>query len=251
MVPALRKFILTILLLSAGARVAAAATLEEANALFNAGEFAKAASACESLIESGGPTASRLYTLGNARYRLKEYGPAILAYERAALLAPRDPDVRANLKLARKSAASYDETALNSWWEKGLHELSLHEWSWVAVTGVALPALAALLWGFAGFSRPWAKRSAVTALTVGILAGLLGGFALWYRRGETKLGIVTAAAPALRLSPFPEAGSAGSPGTGRTVQLGDRSNGWVYVTVPGSTLSGWLPEKDAPPLMMP
>jgi tetratricopeptide (TPR) repeat protein len=251
MLPALRRLFLALLLFAGLPRLAGAATLEEANAFFNAGEFSKAAAGYESLIETSGPTASRLFNLGNARLRNGEHGPAILAYERAALLAPRDPDIFANLKLARKAATSHEELPTRSWWESVLHGLSLHEWSWLTLTSAGLMVLAVLAWGLAGFSRPWLKRSAVTALICGILAGLLGGFALWFRKGETKLGIITAAQPALRLSPFPDAAPAGSPRTGVKVILGDHSNGWVYVTVPGSNLSGWLPEKDAPPLMVP
>lgn len=247
----LRRLFLAFLLFAGLSRLAGAATLEEANTFFNAGEFPKAAAAYESLIETSGPTASRLFNLGNARFRNGEHGPAILAYERAALLAPRDPDILANLKLARKAATSHEEPPSRSWWESVLHGLSLHEWSWVTMAAAGLVVVAVLAWGLAGFSRPWLKRSAVAALTCGILAGSAGGFALWFRRDETKLGIITAAQPDLRLSPFPTAASAGSPRTGVKVKLGDHSNGWVYVTVPGSNLSGWLPEKDAPPLMVP
>jgi tetratricopeptide (TPR) repeat protein len=244
-----RKLLLCVFLLLAGGVFVRAAAMEDANASFNAGDFSKAAIAYESLIAKNGATASTLYNLGNSRFRLKEYGPAILAYERASLLSPRDPDVRANLKLARQAAASYDESETHPWWQSVLLALSLHEWSWVVIIGAMLPALATLAWGLAGFSRPWLKRSAIAALVVGILVGSLGSFALWHRRDERNLAIITAAEPTLRLSPFPEAASAGSPGTGRIVRLGDRSNGWVHVSVSGSTLSGWLPEKDAPPLM--
>ncbi|HEX2748993.1 MAG TPA: tetratricopeptide repeat protein [Verrucomicrobiales bacterium] len=228
-----------------------AVTLEEANAFFKAKDYAKAAAACEDLIKSEGVTASRLYNLGNARFELHEYGPAILAYERAALLAPRDPDILANLKLARKTTASYEEAPSRPWHEAALYGLSLHEWSWAAIAGAVLPALALLVWGIAGFPRPWVKRAVIGSIVLGILSGSLAGYALWYRRAETKLGIITAAEPVLRLSPFAEAGAAGSPGTGRRVELGEHHNGWVYVTVSGSTIfKGWLPEKDAPPLMV-
>jgi hypothetical protein len=246
----LHRFLLHLLWLTGLALPVRAATLEEANAHFAAGDFAKAAAAYEELIASSGPSATRLYNLGNARFKLKEHGPAILAYERAALLAPRDPDIRANLKMARQAAAAYEEPPAHSWWESVLHACSLHEWSWITMGSGVLIGVVVLVGGIAGFSRRWIKRVTITGMILGVIAGSLGGFALWHRQNETKLGIVTAADATLRLSPFADATSAGTPGIGRTIHLGERSNGWIYGTVPGTSLRGWLPDKDAPALMV-
>jgi tetratricopeptide (TPR) repeat protein len=48
--------------------------------------------------------AAALYNAGNAAARAGRYAQAILNYERAQLLAPRDPDVRANLAQVRARA---------------------------------------------------------------------------------------------------------------------------------------------------
>ena len=235
------RHLLLLLLLAGCVR---AATLEEANAHFAAGDYAKAAAAGDQIIATEGPSATVLYNLGNARFKLKEYGPAILAYERAALLSPRDPDIRSNLKLARSAAAAFADPAPDTWWAGAVQWFSLHEWSWITVTGAALPGAVALLWGIAGLSRPWLKRTALAGIVAGLLGCSLGGTALWLRRGEKNLGIITAATATLRLSPFVAANPAGTPGPGRTVQLGERTNGWVYVTIPGASQSGWLPENE-------
>ena len=232
---------LTLLLITASP---GAAPLEEANAHFATAEYAKAAAACEQIIASDGPTAARLYNLGNARFQLKEYGPAILAWERAALLSPRDPDIHANLKLGRQAATAFADPGPDTWWNRAAQWCSLHEWSWITVTGAALLGAVALLWALAGFSRPWLKRTAVAGIVLGLLGTSLGGTALWLRRGEKDLGIITVATATLRLSPFPAANPAGTPGPGRTVHLGERTNGWVYVTIPGTTQSGWLPQNE-------
>ena len=233
---------LLILLLLAGS--VRAATMEEANAHFTSGDFAKAAAAYDQLIASEGPTASRLYKLGNARFKLKDYGPAILAYERAALLSPRDPDIQANLKLARSASTAFAEAGPDTWWGIAAQWCSLHEWSWITVAGAGLLGAVALLWGIAGLSRPWLKRTVIGGIVIGLLGCSLGGTSIWLRRGEKDIGIVTAAAATLRLSPFSASNSAGTPGPGRTVHLGERSNDWVYVTIPGTSQSGWLQEKE-------
>ena len=240
------RHLLLLLLLAGCVR---AATLEEANAHFAAGDYAKAAAAGDQIIATEGPSATVLYNLGNARFKLKEYGPAILAYERAALLSPRDPDIRANLKLARSAAAAFADSGPDTWWPGAAQWFSLHEWSWITAGGAALLAATALLWGIAGLSRPCLKRIAIAGIVLGVLSGSLGGAALWLRRGEKTLGIITVAAATLRLSPFPAANPAGTPGPGRTVHLGERTNGWVYITIPGASQSGWLPESEVTAIM--
>src|SRR5439155_26228316 len=68
-----------------------------ANALYDAGKFAEAASAYEKIEPK---TASVYFNLGNACFRQDKLGWAVLNYERARRLEPRDPDILANLKFA-------------------------------------------------------------------------------------------------------------------------------------------------------
>jgi hypothetical protein len=52
-------------------------------------------------------SAAGLYNLGNTYARAGKPGLAVLSYERAALLAPGDPDINANLTYVRASARVY------------------------------------------------------------------------------------------------------------------------------------------------
>ena len=51
-----------------------------------------------------GYSAAALYNLGNAYARAGKPGLAVLNYERAALLAPDDPDIAANLHFVQRAA---------------------------------------------------------------------------------------------------------------------------------------------------
>jgi tetratricopeptide (TPR) repeat protein len=99
---------------AAQALAAGRAEFEQANALFEAGDFAGAADAYERILEEHGPRAAVFYNLGNSHLRMEDYGRAILAYERARLLTPRDPDLRSNLALARKTAAAEAVPAIHA-----------------------------------------------------------------------------------------------------------------------------------------
>ena len=74
---------------------------EVANQLYENGRYAAAAQAYEQLIAQGVKNSAIYYNLGNAYMQQGEIGRAILNYKRAQALAPRDPDIAANLALAR------------------------------------------------------------------------------------------------------------------------------------------------------
>ncbi|HUI08531.1 MAG TPA: tetratricopeptide repeat protein [Verrucomicrobiae bacterium] len=67
--------------------------------MYDEGKFAQAVAVYEKIEPK---TASVYYNLGNAWYREGKLGWAIFNYERARKLAPRDPDILANLKFAEQ-----------------------------------------------------------------------------------------------------------------------------------------------------
>jgi len=77
-----------------------AAALAAGDAAYQRGDFAGAREQYLAAIRQGLDGARVLYNLGNAHYRTGEIGRAIACYERAATLAPRDDEVRANLERA-------------------------------------------------------------------------------------------------------------------------------------------------------
>ena len=77
-----------------------------ANQLYNTGSYAEAAQVYEQLLSQGMTHSSLYYNLGNAFYVQGDLGRAILNYQRAARLDPRDPEIRANLALARNQSAN-------------------------------------------------------------------------------------------------------------------------------------------------
>jgi len=64
-------------------------------------EFRQAATLYQAVIDSGYRSASLYYNLGNAHFKLNNLPRAILNYERAVRLAPRDEAIQFNLELSR------------------------------------------------------------------------------------------------------------------------------------------------------
>ena len=73
----------------------------EANRAYKNDQFQKAVDGYLKLIENGFENGHIYYNLGNAYYRLGDLGKAILFFERARLLLPRDDDLIFNLTHAR------------------------------------------------------------------------------------------------------------------------------------------------------
>ncbi len=222
----------------------AAGGMTNAHRLFAAGDFAGAAAAYEELLVKKGPDAAAYYNLGNSYQSLKRYGPAILAYERAKLLRPRDPDLAANLALARKAAMAFAEPEMSPRLEAAVSYLSRDEWSWLAGGSALFLGTLSLA---RGAVRPPTQglRRAVTVAVCGALVLLaVSGSTLWLRRGEAVRGVILADEAAVRLSPFATAESLETPGAGRMVRLGEGKNGYYQVEVVGTKLEGWMAESE-------
>jgi len=243
----MRSFLLGLILLPAGnltVLAAAPAAFDQANRDFHDGRFSAALVSYEKLLADEGPRAAIYYNLGNCHQRLGQYGSAILAYERARLLTPRDPDLLANLALARKAAAAFEESGEHRYMDAAANYLSRNEWSWLIAGGALFLGGLAAGCGFFGLPRRGLRQAALTVGSLAVLGMIAGTAALYHRRDEADHGIVLSDKAEVRLSPFEQAESLGTPGVGRTVHIRDHNGGFSYIEVPGTHLHGWLPDKD-------
>jgi tetratricopeptide (TPR) repeat protein len=100
-----------------------------ANQAYKEGRFKEAVDKYGQLVRSGYVNGHLYYNLGNAYFRMNQIGRAILFYERARLLMPRDPDLAFNLQNARDHthdaiAESQDFISMTFFW---LDSLGLDE----------------------------------------------------------------------------------------------------------------------------
>lgn len=75
---------------------------DQANQLYLNGEYSSAREEYQKIINSGFESPELYYNLGNTFYKLGQVPPAILYYEKALLLNPKDEDVLFNLDLANR-----------------------------------------------------------------------------------------------------------------------------------------------------
>jgi tetratricopeptide (TPR) repeat protein len=85
-----------------GQSAAAETHLGRADQLYLSGDYSGAREEYLQIINSGYESAALFYNTGNACYKLGQIPSAILFYERALLISPRDEDIRFNLNLANQ-----------------------------------------------------------------------------------------------------------------------------------------------------
>ena len=146
--------------------------LQEADRAYREAQYQAAQDGYLRLLRNEGATGHLLYNLGNTAFRLNQTGRAILYYERARLLLPRDADLAYNLGRARELVRDATPepagfaTAAFFW----LGSLTLAEIFWFfAAANVALlvPADAAQ----ALLTAEWTHYLLYLFLTVWLLAG--------------------------------------------------------------------------------
>ena len=77
----------------------------EAMNAYDSGQFDAAGKYYASMLKKSKPSAKILYNMGNCLYRMGELPKALICYERALRLDPRDSDILENLNLVRRKLA--------------------------------------------------------------------------------------------------------------------------------------------------
>jgi tetratricopeptide (TPR) repeat protein len=212
------------------------AAFDAANKLYEQGKFAAAAAAYEKLAQSGEVSEALYFNLGNAWFKSGQIGRAIAAYREAQRIAPRDPDLRANLQFARNQTPR--PTLSPSRWQRWLGRLTLNEWTLLATGAVWLwlGLLALLQW------RPALRpllRGYVFTLTV--LVGLLFvcAGAAWREARFVRTAIVITGEATVRYGPLAESPAAFTVHDGAELRVLDQKDDWLQISA-GSGRVGWL-----------
>ena len=215
----------------------ATANFSDANELYSKGKFPEAAAGYETILHSGVVTPNLLFNYGNAEFKSGNLGLAIAAYRRAALLAPRDADIRANLNFARNQVQS--PTFHENSWQKLLGSLTLNEWTVLAAIALWLtfilyaamqirPALKSVL-GSPG------RLVAVAAVILCVCLGIAQSF-----HASKNFAVVLLPDAVTYIGPFDGAQNAFAVHDGAELPVLSQRNGWVQVS-DSNGRAGWMP----------
>ncbi len=233
-----------VLLLLAGAVGARAESdsFLQANKLYEVGKYGQAAAIYENLLRAGQVSPAIYFNAGNACFKAGQVGRAIYNYRRAEQLAPRDPDIRANLGIARAQAGSSSAALPGSRWTRWAGRVTLNEWACAA-------SIAAALFFIILTAR---QISPVFGKSSGGLAGLLAAASVWLliclglsidQQLLQTTSIVIVPEAVVRWGPDDKSKSAFTAHDGAEMMVLGRIDDWLKVSDAGRHI-GWLQQKD-------
>ena len=224
------------LMLPAMATAANTTTFDKANQDFAAGRFAQAAQGFEQVIAQQGNSTPVLFDLGNAWLKAGEPGRAILNYERALVLAPRDEAIARNLRLARQQAGLTAPEA--STVEKAVGALSWDLLTWLGVGALMLLCAAILL----GCIRPVLSRTALRTVMLGSAVTLAAVVTtLAFRWPELDRAVILTSNTPARIAPAEAAGVSFKLPAGEIVHA-EKTHGAFMLVRTAEGHSGWVSE---------
>ena len=223
----------------------ASAQTTDPQAAYQAGDFTAAAETYTAWTQAHPQDPTGWYNLGNCHFSVADYARALACYERAALLAPRDRDVRANLdvtraKLGLKGTTPGTTLDMIRGWRDSVQP---REW---LLTAAGLWLLAWAFWGWAAWQRRrfhWATAACAVLALVAVQA--------WYaqQHGRWRSGQAVAIAnTALYVLPNAEPGAARGPAVpagSPLIIIETRGTHWYRVRLPDG--EGWLPTPQVHP----
>jgi len=198
---------------------------KSANGLYDAGKFADAAAVYEKIEPK---SAHVYYNLGNALFRQGKVGLAILNYEQARRLSPRDPDILANLRFAQTKLGVDEVNAPPKAWQRYLRSTvesrTLREWAVYELVGLWLTLLAV----GACLYFPKMRTGLLILSVAGFVGFAVSTFALVNRRALAE-AIVTISDSEARFAPLQDSTVHFRLAEGTKVAIREDRGQWLFV----------------------
>ena len=217
------------------------AEFTKANQEYAQGNFKEAIASYEALVRADQWNANLFYDLGNAYFRTRDFGRAILNYERALALDQHHPEATANLQIARDESRALELQPTRL--ERYLQFASINQYSIAA-------AVAFWLGIFGIVALIFARRRSAALMSLSILCLLVCAVAVWAihtldngSKGRA-LAIVTGNDVQARLATADTANSVLALPAGSEIKILSTRGDWMYAALPND-LRGWIQTKNA------
>lgn len=218
-----------------------------ANRLYEAGHYEEASKIYTQLIAQDVQSSAVYFNLGNTYYQQGDLGRAILNYQRAVQLDPRDKDIQSNLALARESAVDiYPQeprgpvnlvAGLTGNW------LTPNETAWLLLS----------LWFLFGFlvmirtqlNSDGTRRIVEYGLLLTVVFLMIGGLSFGsriYLEWMQPDGVIVAPVVAVSSAPNAKEYSDVKLHSGTQVQVKETFGDWIRLDLPGEDGDGWIPQ---------
>jgi len=221
-----------------------ASLFQQANKFYEAGNFQQAAAAYEKVLASGKTNWQVYYNLGNAYYKQRQYGKAILNYERALRLNRDSEDIDFNIDLANLSVTDRITPMPRSlaviWLDQAIHFFTIQIAAILTAIFWALLFSGVIIWMLARREvlKNRGRRLVWIAGSVWLIFALIFAW-LAYERATVQEAIVLAPRVVARSSPAEGATEMFVLHEGVKVRLQENSGNWRRIRLADGKV-GWL-----------
>jgi len=239
------KILLAILALSIAvlSQTSGISLYQEGNSAYSDGEYQIAVDSYEKAIQSGVNDHRVYYNLGNAYFKMGNIGEAILNYNRARTIKPRNKDILYNLKYAREFTKDKIEDIYSSGFlgiiYQGIEKISYYEIMAILLITSLLGTIAVIVFLFTKNNlRKWCAGLSIAFWAIFLIVLVpyyLKSNHIW----ENNLGVVIASKADLRSAPTTNAEIQYSVHAGTEIAVLERRSDYVRVKLRNGG-EGWM-----------
>lgn len=221
---------------------------EQANTLYNDGNYKEALSKYNSILDQGEHSAALYYNIANAHYKLNHVAPSIYYYEKALLLKPNDKEILNNIAYAKNMTIDdieiVPEVGFSRLIKNATHTMVFDNW---AKLSVALVVLFVLLFLMYYFSQSTSKKrlAFIISLSSLVLAFIALAFAFnsYTLDQKNQIAIVFAQESQIKNEPNLRSEEAFKLHEGTKVRVIDTVANWKKIKLSDGK-TGWVMNDD-------
>ena len=218
---------------------AALSNFVKGNSAYQEGQYDEAIQHYEAILQSGSGSGAVLYNLGNSYFKKQKLGKALLNYERARQLIPRDGDLESNYHYALSLVKKFSDAPQKNWlervWGDWLDYFSADEWAWGTYAWLLIAAGVHLL----SLWLKWPANVRRTAVSLLIFVWLAHGFAFLQKLDAAQRSAVAVAETKALYEPREESTVHFDVVEGGEVELLKTEGDWAKVKRPDGKM-GWV-----------
>ena len=210
------------------------------NAAYKSGDYKSAAELYQTIVNAGFASEALYYNLGNCFMKEGQIGGAVLWYERALRLQPRDGDLRSNMSYAEgmiKNPEPEETKNFSSRLFIHLKGVTLDEI--VVILTVLLAGVSVLI--LAGLFLKWKFKKTVAVVGLLSLLFIFHIFALFAKIDSLQDRAIIISSTEVKYEPEEKATTYFTAYEGWKVRYLKESSGWAKIERPDG-LQGWIPK---------
>ncbi|MFC1549167.1 tetratricopeptide repeat protein [Candidatus Omnitrophota bacterium] len=214
------------------------------NDYYEKGEYQKAIDEYQKVISRGYESGPLCYNMGDAYFKSGKLGMAILNYERATYIMPRDADLKANYRFAREMVKGKPIKGKGIWQWRHIRMIitnfTINELTWLSSTMYILILILMSL----AIVRPNMNRKLSIVAVICFLFMVFNIVVIWKKVGDMKTGAITIARePDALFGPFDTATKFFTLYEGNPVNILKAKDDWYKVRRADGKI-GWIKKND-------